>query len=211
MNFSICVSNYHLMKDHKIGLTSSLSSIAAGMTSRDIWLTRLRSFKYFVEWVMLLRDLYSLLEGPTRWFFCTMHSTISAVILAVAFHQTIHFSHDKIGEEKLLEVDVGIIMERLFMVPDDEDIKIITSVEEITSLFHENEPTFDELKEAFGVFDTNNDGFIDANELQLVLSKFGYPCISESECRRMIDGYDVDKDEKISSKEFLKLIEDAFQ
>ncbi|CAI9266782.1 unnamed protein product [Lactuca saligna] len=198
------------MKDHKIGITSSLSSTVAGMTARDMWLTRLRSFKYFVEWVMLLRDLYSLLEGPTRWFFCTMHTIISAVINpAVAFHYTIHFSHDEIVEDKLLEVDVGIIMERLGMVSDDEDIKIITSVEEITSLFHENEPTLDELKEAFGVFDTNNDGFIDANELQLVLSKSGCSCISESECRRMIDGYDVDKDEKINSKEFLKLIEDA--
>ncbi|KAI3513382.1 hypothetical protein L1887_20713 [Cichorium endivia] len=230
MNISMSISSCHLMKE-KIDLTSPLSATAAGMTpreirltrlrsslsatagmtSREIWLTRLRSFKCFIEWVMLLRDLYTLLEGPMRWFIYTIHATLSAVIPSAVFHYTVQFSHDEIGEEKSLEVDVKIVMERLGMVSDDEDMTKITCLEDITSLFDENEPTLDELKEAFGVFDTNSDGFIDADELQLVLSKLGYSCISESDCRRMIDGYDVDKDAKISSKEFLKLVEDGSQ
>ncbi|KAI3736823.1 hypothetical protein L2E82_26810 [Cichorium intybus] len=228
MNISMSISNYHLLKEN-IDLKSSLSATAAdmtsteiqltrlrslsataGMSSREIWLTRLRSFKYYVEWVMLLRDLYSLLEGPMRWFIYTIHTIISAAIAAAVFNDTVQFSHNEIREEKSFEVDMKIIMESLGLVSDDEDMSKITCLEDITSLFDENEPTLDELKEAFGVFDTNNDGFIDAEELQLVLSKLGYSCISESDCSRMIDGYDVDKDAKISSKEFLKLVEDGF-
>lgn len=102
-----------------------------------------------------------------------------------------------------------MIMERLGMFWDRDDKTQVIVSEDIIDLFEEEEPSLDEVKEAFGAFDRNKDGFIDANELQSALCEMGYLRISESDCRRMIDGYDVDKDEKISFREFLKLMEDC--
>nr|GEU87932.1 probable calcium-binding protein CML30 [Tanacetum cinerariifolium] len=73
------------------------------------------------------------------------------------------------------------------------------------------EPSLDEVKQAFGVFDKNNDGYVDAKELQNVLSNMGFLHICESDCRRMIVSYDADKDGKLSFQEFLQVVEDGFR
>ncbi|KAH0460690.1 hypothetical protein IEQ34_011353 [Dendrobium chrysotoxum] len=52
--------------------------------------------------------------------------------------------------------------------------KTVCKAEEITALFQDQEPSLDEAKEAFAVFDENGDGHVDAEELQRVLYNLGF-------------------------------------
>ena len=44
---------------------------------------------------------------------------------------------------------------------------------ELSRLFESDEPSFDEVKSAFAVFDNDHDGFISAVDLQFVLARLG--------------------------------------
>ncbi|KAL4559294.1 hypothetical protein LXL04_031432 [Taraxacum kok-saghyz] len=196
------------MKEN-IELTSAVS--AGVIIIMDLKFLSLTSFRYFlilymlVEWVILLHDCYALWARP-MWRF------ISATPTSVGEPQDTCAKLIHGGSKKSLGVDMKVIMKKLGMFWDhDDDKRRIIVSEDILDLFSEEEPSLGEVKEAFGVFDRNNDGYIDVEELQYALSAIGYLRISESDCRRMIDGYDVDKDSKISFREFLKLMEDCFR
>ncbi|KAG6524158.1 hypothetical protein ZIOFF_014049 [Zingiber officinale] len=78
------------------------------------------------------------------------------------------------------------------------------SPEQLCGLFEEKEPSLEEVKEAFLVFDENGDGFIDAAELQSVLRRLGFAEGAElEECREMIRVYDANEDGKIGFSEFV--------
>lgn len=62
------------------------------------------------------------------------------------------------------------------------------------------------LMDAFGIFDTDNNGFISAEELQRVLSSLGCDNCSLSECRRMINGVDKDGDGFVDFEEFKSMM-----
>ncbi|XP_062194762.1 probable calcium-binding protein CML21 [Phragmites australis] len=80
--------------------------------------------------------------------------------------------------------------------------------EEAAALFEEEEASVEEAQAAFGVFDRDGDGFIDAGELGSVLRSLGFDAgVAAAECERMIDAYDEDKDGRINFHEFLKLME----
>ncbi|POO03517.1 Parvalbumin [Trema orientale] len=88
--------------------------------------------------------------------------------------------------------------------------------EELLGLFEEEEPSLEELKEAFDVFDYNKDGFIDAQELGRVLSNLGL-LIKESgsiirdEClRNMIKNVDENQDGVVDFNEFVNFMENCF-
>lgn len=65
----------------------------------------------------------------------------------------------------------------------------------------QNDQSKEDLTKEFRLFDKNNDGFIDRNELKLVLQKilpkFKLP---DSEIRRMISNVDTNNDGKIDYK-----------
>ncbi|KAJ3675269.1 hypothetical protein LUZ60_004311 [Juncus effusus] len=84
--------------------------------------------------------------------------------------------------------------------------------ETIQILFEENEPSLEEAKEAFYVFDENRDGFIDAEELQRVLSKMGFveEGLEVPECEKMIKTHDRNNDGKIDFLEFVEFLEGSF-
>ncbi|KAJ3675267.1 hypothetical protein LUZ60_004309 [Juncus effusus] len=83
--------------------------------------------------------------------------------------------------------------------------------ETIQTLFEENEPSLEEAKEAFYVFDENRDGFIDAEELQRVLSKMGFvEGLEVSEYEEMIKAHDRNSDGKIDFLEFVEFLEGSF-
>lgn len=65
--------------------------------------------------------------------------------------------------------------------------------------------TEQEVKEAFAVFDKNNDGKISADELRVVMSKLGEK-LSEEEIDEMIREADLDGDGFIDYEEFVKLL-----
>ncbi|OMO80967.1 Calcium-binding EF-hand [Corchorus olitorius] len=60
----------------------------------------------------------------------------------------------------------------------------------------------DELMDAFAIFDSDNNGFISANELHRILAGLGYEKCSLKECFKMIKGVDQDGDGLINFEEF---------
>ncbi|ESR56647.1 hypothetical protein CICLE_v10024475mg, partial [Citrus x clementina] len=82
---------------------------------------------------------------------------------------------------------------------------------ELSRLFEEKEPSLEEVKDAFDVFDENKDGFIDALELQRVLCILGMKEGFQLEnCKKMIKTFDENGDGSIDFKEFVKFMESSF-
>ncbi|KAJ0536366.1 putative EF-hand domain-containing protein [Helianthus annuus] len=164
-----------------------------------------------IEWFILLHDLYSIARPLFQFIVATPTTTCAAALQHEGSHVTNFDSvQNGTGKKKALGVNPKTMMERLgtFWDPDDQRETIV--LEEMVSLFVDDEPSLDEVKQAFSVFDKNNDGYIDAKELQNVLYGMGFLHISERDCGTMIDGYDADKDGKISFRDFLKVVEDSF-
>ncbi|KAM0060501.1 putative EF-hand domain-containing protein [Helianthus debilis subsp. tardiflorus] len=165
-----------------------------------------------IEWFVLLHDLYIFLARP---LFRFIFDTPTTTCVADPPHEEAHAM--KLGGfengqgKKALGMNPKIMMERLGMFWDFKDQQHESiGLKDMVDLFIEDEPSIDEVKEAFSVFDKNGDGYIDANELQNVLSEMGFLQISESDCRTMIVGYSAQNDGKINFQEFLKVVEDAF-
>ncbi|KAL4653794.1 hypothetical protein ACB092_01G331900 [Castanea dentata] len=119
-------------------------------------------------------------------------------------------SSEKKVDESLSREDVETIMERLGICcsPEGEDLQQRFGSKELSGLFDEKEPSLEEVKEAFDVFDENRDGFIDARELQRVLLNLG---LKEGEelhnCEKMIRAFNENGDGKIDFNGFVKFME----
>ncbi|KAL6003553.1 hypothetical protein ACLOJK_023785 [Asimina triloba] len=118
-------------------------------------------------------------------------------------------------EERLSREEVEMVMGSLGIVCGSDSNDRLMKGEflgpsELSALFEELEPSLDELKEAFGVFDANRDGFIDAEELHGILCKLapreGY---SVSACGRMIRAVSKNGYERIDLKEFVSIMENS--
>ncbi|XP_004242172.1 probable calcium-binding protein CML45 [Solanum lycopersicum] len=109
--------------------------------------------------------------------------------------------------------DVELVFDTLINFCNENGDKNIDEVElvEVFDSFEKTEPSLEEVKEAFDVFDENGDGYIDANELKKVISKMGFLDLSVFDCQRMIAPFDENRDEKIDFGEFVKLMENIFQ
>ncbi|VVB04409.1 unnamed protein product [Arabis nemorensis] len=109
--------------------------------------------------------------------------------------------------------DAEMVMKSLglFSYSETDELQERYSSKEISSLFEEKEASLEEVKQAFDVFDENRDGFIDATELQRVLTILGFKEESYIEnCLGMIRSLDGKKDGKIDFKEFVKFMENSF-
>ncbi|CAN0910017.1 Probable calcium-binding protein CML46 [Linum grandiflorum] len=83
--------------------------------------------------------------------------------------------------------------------------------DQILELFDEKEPSLEEVKEAFEVFDSNGDGFVDEVELQRVMVALGLKeGFGVERCREMIRVVDENGDGKVEFGEFVKLMENSF-
>lgn len=119
----------------------------------------------------------------------------------------------KRDDGNLSREDKEMVMERfgLFCSHESEELKDSFGSEELYGLFEEKEPSLEEVKEAFDVFDQNRDGFIDAKELQRVLCLLGLKEGSElQDCKKMIKTFDENRDGKIDFHEFVKFMEKNF-
>ncbi|KAF6148144.1 hypothetical protein GIB67_011919 [Kingdonia uniflora] len=119
---------------------------------------------------------------------------------------------EKQDDGKLEREDVEMVMEKLRIVcdPKCEKLQERLGLNEVSCMFDE-EPSVEEVKEAFDVFDVNKDGFVDATELQRVLSSLGCREGSEMErCEKMIRTFDENEDGMIDFDEFVKLMERSF-
>ncbi|KAI8032325.1 putative calcium-binding protein CML46 [Camellia lanceoleosa] len=120
---------------------------------------------------------------------------------------------EKIEDEHLCREDVEMVMARLGILCNPEDEKLVEKLDsnDLSNLFEEKEPSLEELKGAFDVFDENGDGFIDSKELQRVVCLLGFKEGSEiGNCRRMISAFDDNGDDRIDFGEFVKFMENTF-
>ncbi|XXG79398.1 hypothetical protein AAC387_Pa09g0478 [Persea americana] len=119
---------------------------------------------------------------------------------------TEHYScHNEDGD--VLEVssrDVEVVMVKIGMScdGDGEKMKECLGSDELSVHFEEKEPSLEEVKEAFDVFDENRDGFVDARELQRVLCNLGFKeALYFHACVGMIRAFDKDGDNRIDFNE----------
>lgn len=120
--------------------------------------------------------------------------------------------HDTGHNRKLKGGELKMVMDRLGVTyhSDGEMLEEGLVADELPQLFEE-EPSLEEVKKAFDVFDENKDGFIEATELQRVLCSLGLKEGSQVEdCRRMIKAFDEDDDGQIDFKEFVKFLDKSF-
>ncbi|XWS40892.1 hypothetical protein CRYUN_Cryun17cG0035100 [Craigia yunnanensis] len=98
----------------------------------------------------------------------------------------------------------------LFCSQESEELNESFGSDELSRLF-EDEPSLEEVKQAFDVFDVNKDGFIDAEDLQRVLCILGLKeGLKLENCNKMIKTFDEDGDGRINFQEFVKLMENRF-
>uniref|UniRef100_A0A5B6YZ17 Putative calcium-binding protein CML45 isoform X1 n=1 Tax=Davidia involucrata TaxID=16924 RepID=A0A5B6YZ17_DAVIN len=121
---------------------------------------------------------------------------------------------EKIEDGNLCREDVDMVMERLGIScnPQGQGKKLEErwGSSDLSNLFEE-EPSLDEVKGAFDVFDENRDGFIEATELQRVLCALGFKDGLEIEnCSKLIAAFDENADGRIDFSEFVKLMENSF-
>ena len=188
-----------------------------------------------LSWVTTLRDLYSSFRLIPQIFINFFYGAWKkvwnerkATIQEASIHKLC--THENVDNEKLSEEvemvlkkegdenklsvgEVKIVMEKIGTLCDDqldaENYEEGMGPDEIAGLFEE-EPSPEEVKEAFDIFDENNDGFIDAGELGRVLCSLGLMEPLEVECQRMIRVFDDNGDGRIDFKEFVKLVEHSF-
>ncbi|KAJ3677388.1 hypothetical protein LUZ60_003112 [Juncus effusus] len=114
---------------------------------------------------------------------------------------------------ELYKDDLELVMQKMGMTDDQtrDQVKEKMAFEELSDIFEEKEPSLEEVKEAFSVFDKNSDGFVDASDLQRILSELGFRSeIEFDECREMIQTYDENNDGRIDFNEFVKFMETSF-
>ncbi|KAL2898498.1 putative calcium-binding protein CML46 [Bienertia sinuspersici] len=118
-------------------------------------------------------------------------------------------SKEKSDDTFLFGKDINLVMERLGIQHnkfEGEELEKKWSCNELCGLFEE-EPSLEEVKQAFDVFDQNKDGFIDAQELKRVLTALGLCQGYElQQCRSMIRAFDQNDDGKIDFNDFVRFM-----
>lgn len=105
------------------------------------------------------------------------------------------------------EYDVSILMEKMGLSCEpEEEVK----TDEVSRIFEEREPSIEELRAAFDVFDQNKDGFIDASELKRVIEILGLgKGFDLGACKRMIRVFVKDDEDRIDSDGFIGVMRRA--
>ncbi|CAB4264651.1 unnamed protein product [Prunus armeniaca] len=149
----------------------------------------------------------------TRWKVWTKTQSLSSELPPT--HEPLFGNNKAHDETELSREEVDMVMGRLGMCyeheAEEDNIGERVGAEELWRLFDEEKPSLEEVKEAFDVFDENRDGFIDAAEVQRVLSNFGFKdAFGLDECQRMINAADMNQDGVIDFDEFVKHMENSF-
>ncbi|XP_027352919.1 probable calcium-binding protein CML45 [Abrus precatorius] len=160
--------------------------------------------KFFLGlWLFLLCQLHS----------CKLNVKGQEQISKSEFSHKENESNGSIDDGKLERDEVKILMAKLgfFCSSESEELEENYGSKELSELFEEQEPSLDEVKQAFDVFDENKDGFIVAWELQRVLSILGLKEAAQLEnCQKMIKNFDENQDGRIDFSEFVKIMENHF-
>jgi calmodulin len=143
---------------------------------------------------------------------CPVSNTTSTPVLAnteisKALNNNEHNEVDK------MQSDAEIAMRKMGFSFDQEHSVALNAIssECISTLFVDEEPSLQEVKMAFLLFDENNDGYIDASDLQRVFRDLGLgEGVGLSECEQMISRYDMNEDTRIDFIEFTNVLEASF-
>ncbi|XP_057481135.1 probable calcium-binding protein CML46 [Actinidia eriantha] len=122
-------------------------------------------------------------------------------------------SEEKTEDGHMCREEVEVVMGKLGISCSPEGGKFQERLgsDDLSNLFEEKEPSLEEVKEAFNVFDEDRDGFIDAKELQSVLCGLGFKeGLEMQRCRSMIAAFDENGDGRIDFTEFVKFMESTF-
>jgi len=117
---------------------------------------------------------------------------------------------NKDDDMELGHEDINTMMRNIGLDFDQENSMVCKCIGNdcIAKIFDEDEPSLQEVWQAFLVFDHNNDGYIDASDLERVLRSLGLgEGVGMDECEQMIAKYDVNKDRRIDIAEFTKVLE----
>ncbi|KAI3878291.1 hypothetical protein MKW92_001686 [Papaver armeniacum] len=194
---------------------TSANTLSSGMSISS--LLEVLVFHGILKWVVKIQKFYSS-------FLCFFEKSKSQYekrsFTSELVNQKLSTIHEKEGEEeekeddgKLSREDVEMVMHkmRLTCSQDGENIQERLGLDELLGLFEEKEPSVDEVRGAFDVFDENKDGFIDATELQKVLPALGIrEGLTLENCNIMIRRFDDNSDGRIDFNEFVKLMENSF-
>ncbi|KAM7483324.1 hypothetical protein LguiB_007907 [Lonicera macranthoides] len=159
------------------------------------------------RWVNSLHKFYSYVIQPVLYLLFSARRNCKNASVAI-----VPTPKSCTAENWLLSGEAEMVMEKLGFYCDPRGDKFEERIryEDIVNLFIENEPSLEEVKEAFDVFDKNKDGYIDAKELEEVLCRLGLTQFGERDCQRMITTFDDNGDSLVDFSEFLKLADKSF-
>ncbi|KAJ0975320.1 hypothetical protein J5N97_017285 [Dioscorea zingiberensis] len=125
---------------------------------------------------------------------------------------TVNDAREEDQQKIISREDVEMVLERMRMACGSTEevgqLRESMGFDELSVMFEEKEPSLVEMSDAFGVFDENSDGFIDAVELHKVLCMLGFrEGVDVDACQRMIDVHDQNEDGRIDFHEFSKFME----
>lgn len=137
--------------------------------------------------------------------------TLKAIYLNRSNGTTNH--DDRTNKVVVSSSEVTIVMRQLGLMSENDDNKneFADEISDLEGLFGEEEPSLEEIWEAFKVFDENNDGFIDPIELGRVLSRLGYlkEGLDVERCKKMISCFDGNNDGLLDFSDFLKFMQNC--
>ncbi|XP_004507888.1 probable calcium-binding protein CML46 [Cicer arietinum] len=168
-------------------------------------------FLYFTTFFNKINKFFSSFKF---FLLCQLHSSSSEVRVEKKILESNKFNHQEnnelnVGREsgEIIERDeVKMVMEKmgLFCSSESEELDEKYGSNDLSELFEEKEPSLEEVKMAFDVFDENKDGFIDPKELQRLLVILGFKEALEFEnCQKMINNFDQNQDGRIDFMEFV--------
>ncbi|KAJ3673377.1 hypothetical protein LUZ60_006751 [Juncus effusus] len=105
--------------------------------------------------------------------------------------------------------EISFVMEKMgFNLAKEDSMMDSMRIEDFSTIFEDSEPSLDEVKEAFSVFDMNKDGFFDARDLQRVLINLGIKeGLDMKVCELMIEQHDRNGNGMINLRDFSRLLE----
>uniref|UniRef100_A0A1J3G2V4 Putative calcium-binding protein CML47 n=1 Tax=Noccaea caerulescens TaxID=107243 RepID=A0A1J3G2V4_NOCCA len=166
-------------------------------------------FLFILNLMMIIQDFSPFFPYPLHLFFSNAY-----ILLASTRNKNQNILGLPIMKKAFVQnqVDKKMSIEEVKTMIDDSEALYERLIEEGEEyLFEKSEMMGKEMvKEAFRLFDENQDGFIDENELKHVFSLLGYDECTKMECRKMIKAFDENRDGKIDFYEFVKLIDKSF-